>query len=81
MILPKAFHPQDRQWIEEKLTEINSIAHPMLSNTVAIRYSEAYNEKLQDNKRNENKARREANTRLRVYVESLKAKTIAPPSR
>ena len=81
MILPETYHPHDRQWIEEKLIQINSIAHPMLSNTVALKYSEAYSETLQGNKRNENKARREANTRLRKYVDSLQAKTVAPPTR
>lgn len=81
MNLPKHHTSGDSVWIQEQLNTIASIQHPRLASQIAEKYSETYQQKLMqmgDCGTAQNKARREANTRLRVYVEKLQAKVIRP---
>lgn len=67
-MLPDCYHPHDKAWI---LEQVKQIPWGMRKKAV-LRYSEVYSEALEssDNKIcPEGNARKEANTRLRAYVE------------
>lgn len=68
--MPHNFFPADRKWIHEQLS--------MLTAKTRVKIAEAYNDaylQALDNDSNENtrttSARREANTRLRLYVNKV----------
>jgi hypothetical protein len=81
MQLPVHHHRHDEQWIREKLETISMIQHPLLANQIAEKYSETFQRVYEEMKpciTADNKARCEANTRLRVYVEKLELKVSRP---
>ena len=69
-MLPKRYHPDDQKWIEEQLKKLPTIAlHRAIEGYEKV-FAESYdNEPITYKK--ENKARRDANTRLREYVEKI----------
>ena len=82
MNLPKRHFSHDRKWIVEQLGKLS----PAVRDKVVRRYSEVYEatyDKAVVCYQKDGFARREANTRLRVFVSkfgaSARGKTIAPP--
>ena len=69
-MMPGVFYPDDGKWIKEQL----AMLAPSLRNKVILRYGEVYAE-VHTNTRGEHEkdgeARREANTRLREFVEKF----------
>ena len=69
-MMPGVFYPDDGKWIKEQL----AMLAPSLRNKVILRYGEVYAE-VHANTRGEHEkdgeARREANTRLREFVEKF----------
>ncbi len=67
MTLPKHHHPHDRKWITEQLARLP----PLYRERAAQQYSKVFAEVFHATElrhKKHNKARREANTRLREYV-------------
>ena len=67
-MMPSAFYPDDGKWIKEQL----AMLAPSLRNKVILRYTEVYNEthtSTRGGHEKDGEARREANTRLREFVE------------
>ena len=70
-MLPKHHHQQDAKWIAEQLDQLN----PQLRQSVCIKYSDVYREIFETSLNrldNDGEARREANTRLRLFVDRVK---------
>ena len=69
-MLPERCHEHDKKWIEEQLKKLPTIAlHRAIEGYEKV-FAESYdNEPIAYKK--ENKARRDANTRLREYVEKI----------
>ena len=68
MELPGSYYPDDKKWITEQL---GMVAHSV-RNGVILRYAEVYEEAYAntlDANQKACEARREANTRLRLFVE------------
>ncbi len=66
--MPEHYHADDADWIQEQLLQLD----PTTRVKTAMRYSEVYREtwdKEPVSFRKGNRARRSANTRLRVYVQ------------
>lgn len=82
MNLPENHHPDDRKWIEEQLQLLSATMRQKAIDGYSEAYKTAYNSAKCDIKR-DNKARHEANTRLRLFVQRYhKASlghTITPP--
>ncbi|BET62235.1 MULTISPECIES: hypothetical protein [Yersinia pseudotuberculosis complex] len=68
VIMPSVFCPEDSKWIQEMLLKLNTSQRQK----VAIQYADVYQEAF-DNEpvsyRQENRARHEANSRLRVRAD------------
>ncbi len=67
-VMPEHYHAGDADWIQEQLLQLD----PTTRVKIAIRYAEVYREtwdKEPVSFRKDNRARRSANTRLRVYVQ------------
>lgn len=84
MILPDLYHDGDHRWLTEQFDTLSGMADPRQVQKVAIQYSAVYKDerdKEPNNVKKENVARREANTRLRRYIENLRGRVVAPPKR
>ena len=69
-MLPKRCHEHDKKWIEEQLQKLPPFAVRRAIDGYDKVFTESYdNEPIEYKK--ENKARRDANTRLREYVEKI----------
>ncbi|HDL8423764.1 TPA: hypothetical protein PXR45_002032 [Yersinia enterocolitica] len=82
VIMPSVFCPEDGKWIQEQLQQLS----PSLRRKVVAKYAEVYQVAFYSEPvsfRQENKARHEANTRLRLFVKShgkaLQGYTVSPP--
>lgn len=82
MNLPRRHFPHDTKWIAEQLARLN----PAVRDKVSRRYSDVYATTYDDSVVSYQKdglSRREANTRLREFVDkfgaSARGETIAPP--
>ncbi|MFQ6245282.1 hypothetical protein ACLMPP_12495 [Yersinia enterocolitica] len=80
--MPTAFCKDDEAWIREQLLQLP----PSLRRRVAVKYTAVYQETFDSEPvsfRRENRARREANTRLRLFVKNqgraLQGYTVPPP--
>lgn len=65
--LPAVHYVADAEWIQEQLQRLR----PSVRLKIALKYAEVYQEAFESEEvtyRQENKARREANTRLRLFV-------------
>ena len=65
--LPTVHYGADAEWIQEQLQRLTPSVRPK----IALKYAEVYQEAFESEEvtyRKENKARREANTRLRLFV-------------
>ena len=69
-MLPERYHPHDKKWIEEQLKKLPPFALRRAIEGYDKVFSESYNNEPIEYKK-ENKARRDANTRLREYVEKI----------
>ncbi|OKP27584.1 hypothetical protein BSQ40_14640 [Serratia fonticola] len=68
-VMPTAFCREDAAWIQERFSDLP----PVQRGKIAIAYAEAYQEAFDAEPvsyRQENAARRAANKRLRVYVQT-----------
>ncbi|MET3066307.1 hypothetical protein [Atlantibacter hermannii] len=81
--MPQVYSKADEQWIQEQLSALP----PSARQKAIVRYGEVYEEFLNSEPvsfRKENKARHEANTRLREYARkyhrALQGYTEKPPS-
>ena len=69
-MLPERCHEHDKKWIEEQLQKLPPFAVRIAIEGYDNVFTESYdNEPIEYKK--ENKARRDANTRLREYVEKI----------
>ncbi|EBB6483890.1 hypothetical protein R3A61_003203 [Salmonella enterica] len=80
--MPPRYSQADAQWIQEQLLSLT----PAARQKAVIRYAEVYQEAFESEPvsfRRENRARHEANTRLRLFVKShgraLQGYTTEPP--
>lgn len=80
--LPELYCQADASWIQEQLQQLT----PSLRRKVAVKYAEVYQAAFDAEPvsyRQENRARYEANTRLRLFVKShgkaLQGHTASPP--
>ena len=67
-MMPTSFHAHDDKWIKEQLNMLS----PSLRNKVILRYGAVYDETYTNTRHplhSPSEARREANTRLREFVE------------
>ena len=67
-VMPAAFVPEDGKWIQEQMAKLS----PSLRQKIALKYAEVYQESFDAEPvsfRQENRARHEANTRLRLFVD------------
>ena len=69
-MLPERYHPHDKDWIEEQLKKLPPFALRRAIEGYDKVFAESYNNEPIEYKK-ENKARRDANTRLREYVEKI----------
>lgn len=65
--LPDHYCRDDEKWIIEQMSKLPTRVRAKISAAYSVAYVTAYNDESINHKK-ENKARREANTRLRVYV-------------
>jgi len=66
-LMPELFSEADRDWINEQLQRLTPSVRPK----AVLKYAEVYQEAFESEEvtyQQENKARREANTRLRLFV-------------
>lgn len=82
LTMPVQYSQQDEKWIQEQL----SILMPAARQTAVARYAEVYHQAFETEPvsfRQENRARHEANTRLRLFVRNhgraLQGYTAEPP--
>ncbi|WP_338858406.1 hypothetical protein WCU37_16105 [Serratia marcescens] len=80
--LPELHCQSDASWIQEQLQQLT----PSLRRKVAVKYAEVYQAAFDAEPvsyRQENRARHEANTRLRLFVKNhgkaLQGYTVSPP--
>lgn len=80
--LPELHCQADASWIQEQLQQLT----PSLRRKVAVKYAEVYQAAFDAEPvsyRQENRARHEANTRLRLFVKNhgkaLQGYTVSPP--
>ncbi|CVE75611.1 hypothetical protein PTR77_15455 [Serratia bockelmannii] len=80
--LPELCCQADASWIQEQLQQLT----PSLRRKVAVKYAEVYQAAFDAEPvsyRQENRARHEANTRLRLFVKNhgkaLQGYTVSPP--
>lgn len=80
--MPALFCPEDGKWIQAQL----QLLPPSLRRKVAVKYAEVYQVAFDSEPvsyRQDNRARHEANTRLRLFVKShgkaLQGYTVSPP--
>ncbi|TFU09351.1 hypothetical protein E4V27_18860, partial [Proteus mirabilis] len=65
--MPEHYFPDDAKWIQEQLTKLS----PSMRQKALVKYSEVYQtewEREQVPYRKDNKARHEANVRLREFI-------------
>lgn len=81
-VMPSVFVPEDGRWIQEQLQALP----PSLRRKVALKYAEVYETTFDAEPvsfRRENRARHEANTRLRKFVaahgRAMQGYTAQPP--
>lgn len=76
--LPSNTHPHDEEWLKGQLIQLQQLINQAAARFAAARYDEVYEEKINDESisviQRENEARREANIRLRKYVEANRNK-------
>ncbi|HII1671965.1 TPA: hypothetical protein ACYZE8_002392 [Salmonella enterica] len=80
--LPSAFSQADAEWIQQQLLSLS----PAVRQVAVIRYAEVYQQTFDAERvsyRKENRARHEANVRLRLFVmnngRALQGYTAEPP--
>ncbi|KGT91260.1 hypothetical protein NG99_16980 [Erwinia typographi] len=67
-VMPSVFVPEDATWIQEQMAKLS----PSMRQKIALNYAVVYQETFDAEPvsfRQENRARHEANTRLRLFVE------------
>lgn len=83
MGIPKNTHPHDVEWVTEQLSKLNITARCKAVDGYDKSYMEAADKEPVEH-RKENAGRREANTRLRKFVEryskAIMGHTIRPPT-
>lgn len=69
-LMPTAFYEPDAQWIDEQLRQLSNKSRAK----ICLLYAEKFNSTLEDvsipEVKRHNCARKDANTRLRLYVET-----------
>lgn len=82
-VMPEAFSQADTEWLQEQLLRLS----PAVRQKAVIRYAEIYQLAMDEEPvsyRKENKARHEANARLRLFADkharALQGYTDKPPS-
>lgn len=82
LLMPEVFSPSDSQWIQQQLISLSASVRPKAMQRYAAVYLESY-EAEPVSYRKENRARHEANTRLRLFVRNhgraLQGYTAEPP--
>ena len=81
MQLPNRYCTQDESWLREQFQMLENITGIKNAQAVAIKYSSAYTEihdSILESHKRDNRARFEANTRLRQLIKRLKEKPIKP---
>jgi len=73
MTLPKHHHPHDSKWIIEQLAKLPAHFRAVAIKAYSNVYLEVYNATEKPHQKH-GEARREANTRLREYVERVLAR-------
>lgn len=68
--MPAIFHPHDTKWISDQLSKASSAAREKAVEGYETVYRSALDDEPVEHKK-ENAARREANTRLRVFIEKI----------
>lgn len=80
--MPEVFSPSDSQWIQQQLISLSASVRPKAMQRYAAVYQESYDAEPVSY-RKENRARHEANTRLRLFVRNhgraLQGYTAEPP--
>ncbi len=69
--MPYAFHPEDENWIDEQLCQLKRKSRESVCKLYGDVFSETMSKSIPDIKKS-NQARKEANTRLRIYVGKCK---------
>lgn len=67
-VMPSVFVPEDATWIQGQIAKLS----PSMRHKIALKYSEVYQETFDAEPvsfRQENRARHEANTRLRLFAD------------
>lgn len=75
--MPKKAHKHDKAWVRDQLQELADLTSYQAASFASIKYDEVFDIVWSSNIgeiERENKARREANTRLRKYVEAMNNK-------
>ena len=81
MQLPVTYSSKDERWLKEQFETLEALTGIKNAQAVAAKYSAAYNEvfdSVEETHKRENKARFEANTRLRTLIKKLQEKPIKP---
>lgn len=67
-VMPSVFVPEDAAWIQEQMAKLS----PSMRHQIALRYAEVYQAAFEAEPvswKQENRARHEANARLRLFVD------------
>ncbi|MFG0647471.1 hypothetical protein [Leclercia adecarboxylata] len=67
LLMPEVFSPSDSQWIQQQLISLSASVRPKAMQRYAAVYQKSYDAEPVSY-RKENRARHEANTRLRLFV-------------
>lgn len=81
--LPEHHHPGDSVWLKEQFQYLAQMAGTRQAMSIADKYSSAYlvaYELEPIPQKKEGAARREANTRLRQALKTVRGKVYAPPT-
>lgn len=82
LLMPEVFSHSDSQWIQQQLISLSASVRPKAIQRYAAVYQETF-EAEPVSYRKENRARHEANTRLRLFVRNhgraLQGYTAEPP--
>lgn len=82
LMMPEVFSQSDSQWIQQQLISLSASVRPKAIQRYAVVYQETF-EAEPVSYRKENRARHEANTRLRLFVRNhgraLQGYTAEPP--
>lgn len=83
-VMPESFSQADAEWIQEQLLRLS----PSVRQKAVTRYADVYQLTMDEEPvsfRKENRARHEANTRLRIFADkhgrALQGYTVQPPSK